>query len=149
MPKFETTRQASNVQENRVLKLLPRGFSRTVNSGAGLWQKGDIQSAYWIIECKTHMERQDCHKILIKDLEYLETICRQVHKYGAYVFDFGPETPLWSVFQADVDEKPSDNVKVNKESVRIEADFSCSYAVFKTNKTYFIKPFDPKDFGLS
>lgn len=56
MTNKEATRYASSVQENRVAKKL--GGKVSSNSGAGLFNKGDIivADASLLIECKTCME---------------------------------------------------------------------------------------------
>ena len=59
----ESTRFFSNIQEQKVAKLL--GGNVTANSGATHWRKGDVQipSASLLCECKTVMQEKKSFSI--------------------------------------------------------------------------------------
>jgi len=84
-----TTREASDYQEKRILRLLPTSFRQSSNSGAGKIRKGDLFNNDWIIEAKTHMKPVSNHHVLYGDLKELRKHGLSAGKQTAYVFDFG------------------------------------------------------------
>ena len=84
----KTTREASGKQEKAVSKAI--GGKKTKNSGATLWQKGDIVLDNWLIECKVHMLSQEKFSIKKEWLEKLKQESLFMGKeYEALAFDFG------------------------------------------------------------
>ena len=85
-----TTRDASTIQEKIIAKRL--GGTRTPNSGATPFTKGDIVMDVAIIECKTKMK--DCDGFQIKK-DWLETLEEERRGMGkqaatlAFSFDQG------------------------------------------------------------
>ena len=83
------TRYFSKRQETKVAKKL--GGKRTANSGATPFQKGDVITDNWLIECKT--KAKDSKSFTIKE-EWLlkneeEAFAMGKHN-SALCFDFGP-----------------------------------------------------------
>lgn len=83
------TRFYSNTQEKKVAKAV--GGKQTANSGATKFQKGDIVTNDWLIECKTCTT--DKKQFTIKE-EWLLKNEEEGFAMGknnqALVFDFGP-----------------------------------------------------------
>ncbi len=83
------TRYYSKKQETKVAKRL-KG-KRTANSGATAFQKGDILTPRWLIECKTKVKDSKSFTIqeewLLKNEE--EAFAMGKHN-SALCFDFGP-----------------------------------------------------------
>ena len=52
-----TNKEASNLQEKTIAKYL--GWSRVVASGSRKFYPGDIESDFWLGECKTHTKISD------------------------------------------------------------------------------------------
>lgn len=90
------TRYYSTKQEKQVAKTL--GGTRTKNSGATMFQKGDLTLNDWLIECKTKMSSSE--SISIKK-EWLEKNLKESlfmgKKYNALVFNFGPDEPNYYI----------------------------------------------------
>ena len=82
------TRYYSKQQEKKVAKAL--GGRRTANSGATAFQKGDVVTGRWLIECKT--KTKDCGSFTIKEDWLLknEEEAFAMAKDPALCFDFGP-----------------------------------------------------------
>lgn len=84
-----STRYYSKQQEKRVAKSV--GGNRTANSGATAFQKGDVITKDWLIECKT--KTKDCNSFTIKE-EWLLKNAEEAFAMGknnsALCFDFGP-----------------------------------------------------------
>ena len=82
------TRYFSKKQEKRVAKEL--GGQRQLNSGATPFQKGDVLTEDFLIECKT--KTTPCKSISIQK-EWLEKLNQESlvagKKYVALAFDFG------------------------------------------------------------
>ena len=85
----KTTREASSKQEQSVAKTI-KGKT-TANSGATLWQKGDIIKDNIILECKTCMKDKESFSI---KKEWLEKNKKEMifmgKDYSILVFNFGP-----------------------------------------------------------
>ena len=83
------TRYYSKQQEKKVAKAVDG--KRTANSGATPFQKGDIETKDWLIECKT--KTKDCNSFTIKEewlLKNEEEAFAMGKNYSALCFDFGP-----------------------------------------------------------
>ncbi|WP_300924669.1 hypothetical protein [uncultured Clostridium sp.] len=87
----ESTRYYSDAHEKSVCKAL--GAKQQNNSGAGLWQKGDviIEDADFLIECKTCMKDKDSVSIKKEWIEKNKEEAFAVRKSNqAICFNFGP-----------------------------------------------------------
>lgn len=82
------TRYYSKQQEKKVAKAT--GGRRTANSGATAFQKGDVITKDWIIECKTKVK--DCSSFTVKEDWLLknEEEAFAMGRNSALCFDFGP-----------------------------------------------------------
>lgn len=84
------TRYYSTRQEKQVAKTL--GGTRTKNSGATMFQKGDLTTDDWLIECKTKMSSSESMSIKKEWLEKnLKESLFMGKKYNALAFNFGPD----------------------------------------------------------
>ena len=84
------TRYYSTKQEKQVAKTL--GGTRTKNSGATMFQKGDLTTDDWLIECKTKMSPSESMSIKKEWLEKnLKESLFMGKKYNALAFNFGPD----------------------------------------------------------
>ena len=84
-----STRYYSNRQEKKVAKAV-KG-RKTANSGATAFQKGDILTDTFLIECKTKVK--DCNSFTIKEdwlLKNEEEAFAMGKNNSALCFDFGP-----------------------------------------------------------
>lgn len=83
------TRFYSDRQEKRIAKEF--GGNQTKNSGATLFDKGDVRLENWLIEAKTHTTDKDSMSI---KKEWLEKNLKESliagKKYNALMFNFGP-----------------------------------------------------------
>lgn len=85
------TRYYSKRQETKVSKVV--GGKRTANSGATAFQKGDVITNDWLIECKTKIK--DCSSFTIKEewlLKNEEEAFAMGKNNSALCFDFGANT---------------------------------------------------------
>lgn len=85
----KATRYYSKKQENKVAKAVDG--RRTANSGATDFQKGDVITKDWLIECKTKMK--DCNTFTIREywlLKNEEEAFAMGKNNSALCFDFGP-----------------------------------------------------------
>ena len=100
--KNKPTRYYSRKQEKRTANLL--GGTATKNSGATMFQKGDVYDAKgnFQIECKT--KEKPCESFSIKK-EWLEKNLEETlitgKKYSVLAFNYGPNEPNYYV----IDEK--------------------------------------------
>ena len=86
---MKPTRYYSKKQETKVAKAV-KG-RKTANSGATAFQKGDILTDTFLIECKTKVA--DCKSFTIKEewlLKNEEEAFAMGKNNSALVFDFGP-----------------------------------------------------------
>ena len=86
-----STRYYSTRQEKKVAKAV-KG-RKTANSGATAFQKGDVVTKDWLIECKTKVK--DSTSFTIKEgwlLKNEEEAFAMGKKNSALVFDFGPSS---------------------------------------------------------
>lgn len=88
--KPKPTRYFSKKQEDKVAKTV--GGKQTANSGATAFQKGDILTDQFLLECKTKTTHSE--SISIKK-EWLEKNTQEAvfmgKPYSAIVFNFGPD----------------------------------------------------------
>ena len=98
------TRFYSSQQEKEVAKVV--NGKQQSNSGAGTWQKGDVKSKEFLIECKTHTKVQKSTTI---EKEWLEKIREESFgmrkNYYALAFDFGPDTNRWYIISEQLFKK--------------------------------------------
>lgn len=82
------TRYYSKKQENKVAKII--GGKRQANSGATAFQKGDVITDNFLIECKT--KTTDCKSFTVKEDWLLknEEEAFAMGRESALCFDFGP-----------------------------------------------------------
>ena len=88
----EPNRYYSNMQEKAVAKEI--GGKQTKNSGATLFQKSDVYTDLFNLECKTKTTNSD--SISIKREWFEKQIRENIQmgkKYSAIVFNFGPDAP--------------------------------------------------------
>lgn len=87
--KGKPTRHFSKIQETAVAEAT--GGSRTLNSGATMFQKGDTVTDQWLFECKTKTSHADSMSV---KKEWIEKNRKEAlfmgKKYSAVVFNFGP-----------------------------------------------------------
>ena len=87
--KKRPTRYYSSKQEKNVAKAI--GGKTTTNSGATLWQKGDITTEKILIECKTCMKDQQSFSIKKDWIEKNKQEMVFMDKdYSVIAFNFGP-----------------------------------------------------------
>ena len=107
------TRYYSTRQEKQVAKTL--GGTRTKNSGATMFQKGDLTTDDWLIECKTKMSSSESMSIKKEWLEKnLKESLFMGKKYNALAFNFGPDESNYYIID--------------------EQTFQCLVELFKENK---------------
>ena len=86
---MKPTRWYSNQQEKKVAKVV--NGKKIANSGATPFQKGDVVTTEWLIECKT--KTKDCSSFTIKEdwlLKNEEEAFAMGKNNSALCFDFGP-----------------------------------------------------------
>ena len=82
------TRYYSNRQEKKVAKTLHG--KQVANSGSTAFNKGDVTTDDWLIECKTKTEPSKSYSIKKEMLEKNKEEAFSMGKsYSALVFDFG------------------------------------------------------------
>ena len=90
------TRYYSTKQESTVAELLHG--KRTKNSGATMFDPGDVKTNNFLIECKT--KTTDSKSITIHK-EWLEKVKSEAilanKQYTALIFNFGPDTPNYAI----------------------------------------------------
>ena len=88
MKQVRPTRFYSNKQEKKVAKSL--GGKQVPNSGATPYQKGDVQTSQFLIECKTVIRKQKQVTVYKEWLEKNREEAFAMNKpYNAVTFDFG------------------------------------------------------------
>ena len=94
------TRFYSNRQEKKVAKAV--GGKQVANSGATAFNKGDVTSDNFLIECKTCVEDKKSFSIKKEWLEKNKEEAFEMGKdYSALAFNFGPSSENYYV----IDEK--------------------------------------------
>ena len=115
------TRFYSTKQEKRVAKDLEG--KRTANSGATPWQKGDVYTDKFLIECKTAMTEKQTFKKKKKWLKALPEEAFSAGKdYWALAFDFGDGDEYYIIdkktfkqFKSTVEREEQNNGKEETE----------------------------------
>ena len=78
----------SKNQEVRVAKIV--GGKRTLNSGVTLFQKGDVETSDFLIECKTSIEEKKSFSIKHEWLKKLKLEARSMgNPHYALLFNYG------------------------------------------------------------
>lgn len=108
------TRYFSNRQEKAVAKAI--GGKQTANSGATMWQKGDILLENWVIEAKTKTTHSE--SISIKK-EWFDKNKQEMAFMGkqhqAIVFNFGPDEENHYIIDEYLFQDLIDYLKIKQE----------------------------------
>lgn len=108
------TRYYSTRQEKQVAKTL--GGTRTKNSGATMFQKGDLTTDDWLIECKTKMSPSESMSIKKEWLEKnLKESLFMGKKYNALAFNFGPDESNYYIIDEQLFQCLVELLKENKQ----------------------------------
>lgn len=106
------TRYYSSKQEKQVSKKL--GGTQVKNSGATMFQKGDVTTSDWLIECKTKTSHSD--SISIKK-EWIEKNNKEAlfmsKPYNAIAFSFGPDEPNYYIIDEYLMQELVEHLKRN------------------------------------
>lgn len=98
--KVKPTRFYSNRQEKKVAKAV--SGKKVANSGATAFNKGDVTTDTFLLECKTCIENKKSFSIKKEWLEKNKEEAFAMGKdYSALVFNFGPDSENYYV----IDEK--------------------------------------------
>lgn len=90
------TRKISSKQEKYVEKVI--GAKRTLNSGAGYFQKGDLSDFNTLYECKTSMTDKTSFSIKKNVIKKAQDEAFANNKlYSVLVFNFGPNSENYYV----------------------------------------------------
>lgn len=109
------TRFYSSKQEKAVAKKV--GGKQTVNSGATKFEKGDVTTDRWLLECKTNINEKSSFAIKKSWLEKNKQETFSMGKqHNALVFDFGPSADRYYV----VDEKTFLKMKIALDLIESE-----------------------------
>ena len=99
---MKSTREVSNKQEKAIAKAI--GGTRTPNSGATAFRKGDIEvGADWLVEAKTCMQPKSSFSIKKEWLTKLreeQFACSKL--YNALCFDFGDEKERYYIIDENM-----------------------------------------------
>ena len=96
-----STRFFSKQQEKQIAKTI-KGKCVS-NSGATLFNKGDIQTDNWLFEAKTCMKNQDSFSIKKEWLEKLKQESFAMNKeFHSLVFNFGPKEDNYYILNEKV-----------------------------------------------
>lgn len=91
-----STRYYSNRQEKKVAKAV-KG-RKTANSGATAFQKGDVVTKDWLIECKTSIADRQSASIPKKWIEKnAEEAFAMGKHHSAVAFNYGPDAPNYYI----------------------------------------------------
>lgn len=108
------TRYFSSKQEKAVAKAI--GGKQTANSGATMWQKGDILLENWVIEAKTKTTHSE--SISIKK-EWFDKNKQEMAFMGkqhqAIVFNFGPDEENHYIIDEYLFQDLIDYLKIKQE----------------------------------
>ena len=99
----ESTRYFSDLHEKSVCKAL--GANQQSNSGAGLFQKGDLiqKEASLLIECKTCMTEKSSFSIKKEWLDKNEKEKKEINlDNSALCFNFGPRTDNYYIISEKI-----------------------------------------------
>ena len=90
--KKHPTRWYSDKQEKKVAKIIEG--KQTKNSGATIFQKSDVLTSEFVLECKTKTSNSESISIKKEWFDKLTSECVQMgKKYSAIVINFGPDKP--------------------------------------------------------
>lgn len=95
------TRYYSSLQEKAVSKAI--GGKQTSNSGATMFQKGDVTNDIWLIECKTKTKESDSitlHKEWITKNKNESLFMNK--KYSAVAVNFGPNQENYYIIDEEL-----------------------------------------------
>ena len=108
------TRYYSKKQETAIAEAV--GGSTTLNSGAGMFSKGDITTDDWLLEAKTKTTHADSMSIKKAWLEKnRQEALFMGKKYSALVFSFGPNEPNHYVIDEYLFQDLLEYLKTKKE----------------------------------
>lgn len=95
------TRYYSSKQENKVAKDV--GGKTTANSGATMFDKGDLKTDQFLIECKTKTSNSESISIKKEWLDKLkdESLFMK-KKYEALIFNFGPDSKNYAIIDLEL-----------------------------------------------
>lgn len=99
-PRNFATRHYSDKQEKAVAKAI--GGRQTANSGATAWQKSDVLSDIFAIECKTHTEPRE--QMTVKRewiLKNREEAFQMGKRHSAVAIDFGDGENHYVISESD------------------------------------------------
>ena len=107
------TRHFSSKQEKSVAKAV--GGRQVSNSGATDFQKGDVVSDKFLLECKTKTKNSDSMSI---KKEWLEKNKREAlfmgKEHSALAFNFGPDQENYYIIEEYLFKELLDHLKENK-----------------------------------
>ena len=90
------TRYFSKKQEQSIADAV--GGKRNKNSGATMWDKGDVSTDNWLLEAKTCTKHQKSFSIKEEWFEKQKHESLFMNKqYSAVVFNFGPDCPNYYI----------------------------------------------------
>lgn len=109
------TRYYSSIQEKKVAKAVEG--KTTSNSGATPFQKGDVISSDWLIECKTKASDTTQKSISVKKAWFdknFEESMYMMKQYSAVVISFGLNSPNYYI----IDENTFQEMKYALERMK-------------------------------
>ena len=99
--KKEPTRYYSKKQEDAIAKKL--GGARVKNSGATAWEKGDVTTDKFLLECKTRMAPSQSITIQKSWIEKIKQEALFVGKpHTALLFNFGPDEECYAIINEEL-----------------------------------------------
>lgn len=99
--KKEPTRYYSKKQEDAIAKKL--GGARVKNSGATAWEKGDVTTERFLLECKTRMTPSQSITIQKSWIEKIKQEALFVGKpHTALLFNFGPDEECYAIINEEL-----------------------------------------------
>lgn len=108
----QPTRSYSKKQENYVAKKFDGNLTK--NSGATMFQKGDVMLDEFLIECKTKVTSSESISIKKEWIEKNEKESLFMgKKYSALAFNFGPGEKMYYIIDEDLFENLIDKIKEN------------------------------------
>lgn len=108
------TRHFSKKQEDAVAKAT--GGQTTANSGATPWQKGDILTEQFLVECKTKTTASESISVKKEWFEKNKQEAAFMGKpYSAVVFNFGPDQTNYYVIDEYLFQDLLDYLKTKQE----------------------------------
>jgi hypothetical protein len=95
------TRYFSKKQEDSVASAL--SGRRNSNSGAGMWQKGDVTTDNFLLECKTKTTHSESISVKKEWIEKNRKEAFFMNKdYCAVVINFGPDEPNYYIIDEEL-----------------------------------------------